>query len=62
MPAAGRNPFAKKVAAKKSGATTAKKSTKTVGKKSAAHKGVAAKVKGTGRTGMKAGQHSRKGK
>jgi hypothetical protein len=60
MPTAGRNPFAKK-AVKKTGATTAKKSTKSVGKKSNAHKGAAKLVKGAGRTGMKAGQHSRKG-
>jgi hypothetical protein len=53
MPAAGRNPFAKKAPVKR-GATTAKKSTKSVGKKSNAQKGA-------GRTGMKAGSHARKG-
>lgn len=58
VPAAGRNPFAKKAPAKR-GPTTAKKSTKTVGKKSGAQKGAAKKVAGAGRTGMKAGRHSR---
>jgi len=60
MPTAGRNPFAKKAPVKR-GATTAKKSTKSVGKKSNAQKGAAKLVKGAGRTGMKAGSHARKG-
>ena len=61
MTVAKRNPFTKKAPVKK-GAPTAKNSTKNVGKKpGATHIGAAKQVKGQGRTGMKAGQHSRKG-
>lgn len=61
MPAAKRNPFAKKAPVKK-GVATAKKSTTNVGKKpSNKHVGAAKMVKGQGRTGMKTGGHSRKG-
>lgn len=59
MPAAGRNPFAKKAASKKS-AATAKKSTTTTGRKSNKQQGAAGKVPGKGQTGMRAGQVARK--